>query len=78
MDDLTQFLIHYGELVLFVVVLAEQVGLPIPAVPVLLAAGALAGAGNMSLPVAISLALVACLLGDCSGTIWVATVARRS
>ena len=64
MDDVTQFLIRYGELVLFVVVLAEQVGLPIPAVPVLLAAGALAGAGNMSLPVAISSALVACLLGD--------------
>ena len=64
MDDVTQFLIRYGELVLFVVVLAEQVGLPIPAVPVLLAAGALAGAGNMSLPAAIGLALVACLLGD--------------
>ena len=64
MDDLTQFLIHYGELVLFVVVLAEQVGLPIPAVPVLLAAGALAGAGKLSLPLAIVLALIACLLGD--------------
>jgi membrane protein DedA with SNARE-associated domain/rhodanese-related sulfurtransferase len=64
MDDVTQFLIRYGELVLFVVVLAEQVGLPIPAVPVLLAAGGLAGAGNMSLPAAIGLALVACLLGD--------------
>jgi membrane protein DedA with SNARE-associated domain/rhodanese-related sulfurtransferase len=64
MDDVTQFLIRYGELVLFVVVLAEQAGLPIPAVPVLLAAGGLAGAGNMSLPAAIGLALVACLLGD--------------
>jgi membrane protein DedA with SNARE-associated domain/rhodanese-related sulfurtransferase len=64
MNDLTQFLIHYGELVLFVVVLAEQVGLPIPAVPVLLAAGALAGAGKMSLLLVISLALVACLMGD--------------
>jgi len=64
MDDITQFLIRYGELVLFVVVLAEQVGLPIPAVPVLLAAGALAGAGKLSLPLAIVLALIACLLGD--------------
>ncbi len=64
MDDVTQFLIRYGELVLFVVVLAEQVGLPIPAVPVLLAAGALAGAGKMNLPLVISLTLVACLLGD--------------
>ena len=64
MDDLTQFLIHYGELLLFVFVLAEQAGLPIPAVPVLLAAGALAGAGKLSLPLAIVLALAACLLGD--------------
>ena len=64
MDDVTQFLITYGLLVLFAVVLAEQVGLPIPAGPVLLAAGALAGAGNMSLPLAIGLALGACLLGD--------------
>ena len=64
MDDVTQFLIAYGLLVLFAVVLAEQVGLPIPAGPVLLAAGALAGAGNMSLPLAIGLALGASLLGD--------------
>ena len=64
MDEVTQFLIRYGELVLFVVVLAEQVGLPIPAGPVLLAAGALAGAGKMSLPLVIGLALVACLFGD--------------
>jgi membrane protein DedA with SNARE-associated domain len=35
--------------VLFAFVLAEQVGLPIPAVPVLLGVGALAGAGRMSL-----------------------------
>jgi membrane protein DedA with SNARE-associated domain/rhodanese-related sulfurtransferase len=64
MNDVTQFLIHYGGLVLFVVVFAEQVGLPIPAVPVLLAAGALAGAGKMNLAVAIILGVVACLMGD--------------
>ena len=42
MDDVSQFLITYGLLVLFAVVLAEQVGLPIPAGPVVIAAGALA------------------------------------
>ncbi len=64
MDDVTQFLIRHGGLVLFAVVLAEQVGLPIPAVPVLLAAGALAGAGKMNLAFAVVLGVAACLLGD--------------
>ena len=64
MDDLTQFLIRHGGLVLFAVVLAEQVGLPIPAVPVLLAAGALAGAGKMNLALAIVWGLTACFIGD--------------
>jgi membrane protein DedA with SNARE-associated domain/rhodanese-related sulfurtransferase len=47
-----------------VTVFAEQVGLPIPAVPVLLAAGALAGAGKMSLASAIVLGVAACQIGD--------------
>src|SRR5437867_2468925 len=64
MDDVTQFVIRYSSLVLFAAVFAEQVGLPIPAVPVLLAAGALAGAGQMSLGMAVGLAVAACLVGD--------------
>ena len=64
MEDVTQFLIRHGGLVLFAVVFAEQVGLPIPAVPVLLAAGALAGAGKMNVAWAILLGFVACLIGD--------------
>ena len=64
MDDVTQFLIRYGQLVLFVIVFAEQVGLPIPAIPILLAAGAIAGAGILSLPLAIGLSVIASLLGD--------------
>lgn len=64
MDDLTQFLIRYGGLVLFATVFAEQVGLPIPAVPVLLAAGALAGAGKMNFALAVGSGVAACLMGD--------------
>lgn len=64
MDDVTQFLIRHGGSVLFAVVFAEQAGLPIPAVPVLLAAGALAGAGKMNLALAVLLGVTACLLGD--------------
>jgi membrane protein DedA with SNARE-associated domain/rhodanese-related sulfurtransferase len=64
MDDVTQFLVRHGGLVLFAVVLAEQIGLPIPAVPVLLAAGAMAGAGKMNLAMVLGLGVVACLAGD--------------
>jgi membrane protein DedA with SNARE-associated domain len=39
-------------------------GLPIPAVPLLLAAGALAGSGKMNMAFAVSLALVAVILAD--------------
>jgi membrane protein DedA with SNARE-associated domain/rhodanese-related sulfurtransferase len=64
MDDVTQFLIRYSSLVLFAAVFAEQVGLPVPAIPVLLAAGALAGAGQMNLGMAVGLGVAACLVGD--------------
>jgi membrane protein DedA with SNARE-associated domain/rhodanese-related sulfurtransferase len=64
MNDAIDFLVRHGGLVLFAVVFAEQVGLPIPAIPVLLAAGALAGAGKMDLGLAVGLGLTACLLGD--------------
>ena len=64
MDEVIDFLVRHGGVVLFATVLAEQVGLPIPAVPVLLAAGALAGAGKMNLGMAVALAVVACLIGD--------------
>ncbi len=64
MDHVTQFLIQHGYLVLFLWVLGEQVGLPIPAAPLLLAAGALAGAGRMNLALAFVLGVVASLLSD--------------
>lgn len=66
MDETFQFLIRHGYSVLFVWVLAEQLGLPLPATPLLLAAGALAGAGQMNLPLAIALAVLASMLGDVS------------
>ena len=64
MDEISAFLIQYGGMVLFAVVFAEQIGLPIPAVPILLAAGALAGAGKLNLAAAVTLSVVACLAGD--------------
>jgi membrane protein DedA with SNARE-associated domain/rhodanese-related sulfurtransferase len=64
MSDAGEFLIRHGEAIVFAAVFAEQIGLPVPAIPVLLAAGALAGAGKMSLTVAVLLSLVACFTGD--------------
>ena len=64
MSELVPVLLQYGYVILFVFVLAEQVGLPLPAVPVLLGIGALAGSGSLSLPVAIGAAVLGALPAD--------------
>lgn len=64
MNEVSAFLVEYGEIVLVAVVFAEQIGLPLPAIPVLLAVGALAGVGKMNLGVAVSLSVIACFAGD--------------
>lgn len=64
MNETVQFLIRHGYLTLFVWVLVEQLGLPLPAIPILLAAGALSGAGELSWPVVIGLTSLAALLSD--------------
>jgi membrane protein DedA with SNARE-associated domain len=74
MPQSIEFLIRHGYLVLFLWVLGEQVGLPVPAVPILLAAGALAGAGKLSLPMALLLAVVACAISD---SLWYEIGRRR-
>ena len=43
MNEVIQFLIHHGYAVIFTWVLAEQIGVPVPAAPLLLAVGVLAG-----------------------------------
>jgi len=57
-------LVRYGYVVVFGTVFAEQIGLPIPAIPVLLAAGALIGGGHLSVVVLLALAGVASLIAD--------------
>ncbi len=64
MHETIEFLLRYGYSVLFGAVLAEQIGLPIPSVPVMLSMGALAGAGAFSLQVSLGLMLLASLIGD--------------
>ncbi len=59
------FLLHtYGLLIVFGTVLIEQIGLPIPAFPVLIVAGALAVDGDMRWPQCLAVSLAACLVSD--------------
>jgi membrane protein DedA with SNARE-associated domain len=58
------FLLRHGYAVLFVAVLVEQLGVPIPSIPLLLAMGALAGHGDLSFSAALLAALLACLIAD--------------
>jgi membrane protein DedA with SNARE-associated domain len=64
MDEVFQFLIRHGYTVLFIWVFAEQIGIPLPSVPILLAAGALAGEEELSFAAALGLAAIASLLSD--------------
>ncbi|MGD0631986.1 MAG: VTT domain-containing protein [Terracidiphilus sp.] len=60
----THILLTYGYLLLFSWVLVEQFGIPLPATPVLLAAGALSAEGQMSFPLALLLGVAGALTAD--------------
>ncbi len=63
MNASIEFLRNNGTTVVFLAVLAEQMGLPIPCTPWLLAAGALAHSGRPSLAAIIALAVLAAVMG---------------
>lgn len=67
MHGMLEFLLRHGYLVLLVWVFAEQGGLPVPSIPLLLAAGALAGTGRLNLAIALLCCLLAAVSAD---TIW--------
>ena len=64
MTDFIQFVGRHGYLLLFFWLLAEQAGLPIPSIPLLLVSGAVARTGPLKLPSVIIYALAACLIAD--------------
>jgi membrane protein DedA with SNARE-associated domain/rhodanese-related sulfurtransferase len=64
MNETLEFLVSNGAMVLFAVVFIEQMGVPLPAVPWLMAAGALAGSGKMNWAVALGAATLGSLLAD--------------
>jgi membrane protein DedA with SNARE-associated domain len=64
LEQAADFLIRHGYALLFGWVLLEQLGLPLPAAPLLIAAGALARAGKMNLTFAVALPFIAITLAD--------------
>ncbi len=57
-------LLHHAYLLLFGWVLVEQAGVPVPSIPVLLAAGTLSAAHKVNLASAMAIILAACLIAD--------------
>lgn len=55
---------QYGILLVFAWVLLEQAGIPLPAYPVLMVAGSMSAAGQLSLPMLLGAAVTACLIAD--------------
>lgn len=62
--EATRWLLQHGYLLLLSAVAAEQLGVPTPAAPLLLAMGALAGLGHFNLLTAVTLSTVAALSAD--------------
>ena len=59
-----QYLEHYGLVILPALAVAEQIGLPLPAMPALLAVGALAAHGRSSIPLVLGAISAAALAVD--------------
>ena len=64
MPSLLEVLFRHGYFFLATWVFLEQIGLPLPSFPVLLAAGALAGSGRMNFATALLLCTLATLIAD--------------
>jgi membrane protein DedA with SNARE-associated domain/rhodanese-related sulfurtransferase len=64
MNETIDLLVRHGIVILFAAVFIEQIGIPLPAAPWLLVAGALAGAGKMNWFLALGTAAISSLLAD--------------
>jgi len=64
MNETLEFLVRHGAAVLFVVVFVEQMGVPLPAAPWLLAAGTLAAIGKLNWFTALTAATFGSVVAD--------------
>src|SRR6266446_9939086 len=67
MHRTVEFLLHHGYILLLGWVFAEQIGLPVPSMPLLLAAGALAGTGRLNFFASLFYVILAAVTAD---SIW--------
>ncbi|MFY9549958.1 MAG: VTT domain-containing protein [Thermoanaerobaculia bacterium] len=74
MAELTRYVLVYGLPLIFGIVLLEQLGAPIPALPVLVVAGALSRTGNLSSMLVLLVAVAASVAAD---SVWYALGRRR-
>ena len=58
------FFVHYAYAILFLWVLVEQLGVPIPSIPLLLTAGTLSATHGIHASYALAAVLAACILAD--------------
>ena len=64
MNELLQFVVRHGYVLVFAWVFIEQAGLPVPSAPLLLATGALSGMHQMNLWMAVGIAAIAAVSSD--------------
>lgn len=64
MHSTMEFLLRHGYMVIFLTVLIEQIGLPVPSGPILVAAGALGGLHRLNLAAVMGLSLAASFICD--------------
>src|SRR6266581_4789298 len=66
-QEIIRLITQYGHALVFANVLLEQIGLPLPAIPTLVIAGALAADGKLSALALFGVAFIGCVIGD---TLW--------
>lgn len=64
MTHAAQFALAHGAALLFIWILLQQAGVPIPSAPLLIAVGSLASYGRLRLVPSLVAVLTACLLAD--------------
>src|SRR5262245_33127599 len=67
MEQVLEFVGRHGPIVVFIAIFLDQLGLPIPTIPILLVFGALAGAGRIDPVTSLLVAVIGCL---CADVIW--------
>jgi|SRR5579862_341422 len=73
MNEFSQLIAQYGPVLVFMNVLMDQLGLPTPAIPALIVAGALAADGRLSASELFGVGVVATLIAD---SVWYAAGRR--